>query len=394
VTPVDDQPPPRRGSEAFEVPLWRALGVFRLAALGYATLLVANNFRHYAHPLLGWVVVAIMAAWSAATIYGYPRPRRRGWPLLIADLVVTAACVVVSPWVLGASGLRQGFATLPAAWIAGPVLAWAISGGRRRGAVAAVLLAICDQGIRSRVSPNSLDGSVLMLLAGIAVGHVARLAVDAQERLQRAVELEAANRERVRLARNIHDSVLQVLTLVQRRGAELGGEAAELGRLAGEQEAALRALVSAAEPPGPGAGGDGARPVDLRTLLGPLATATVSLATPAHPVPLPAHAAHEVAAAVAAALANVREHCGPAARAWVLVEDDDEAVTVSVRDEGPGIPAGRLDRAGADGRLGVAQSIRGRIRDLGGTVTITSSATQGTEVEMRVPHADGSRSLS
>ena len=32
--------------------------------------------------------------------------------------------------------------------------------------------------------------------------------------------------------------------MVQRRGAEAGGEAAEIGRLAGEQEAALRALVT------------------------------------------------------------------------------------------------------------------------------------------------------
>ena len=33
----------------------------------------------------------------------------------------------------------------------------------------------------------------------------------------------------------------------------------------------------------------------------------------------------------------------------------------------------------------VAQSIRGRIRDLGGTVTISSGAGGGTEVEIRVP---------
>ena len=62
--------------------------------------------------------------------------------------------------------------------------------------------------------------------------------------MQRATEIEAASRERERLARGIHDSVLQVLALVQRRGAEAGGEAAEIGRLAGEQEAALRALIA------------------------------------------------------------------------------------------------------------------------------------------------------
>lgn len=42
----------------------------------------------------------------------------------------------------------------------------------------------------------------------------------------------------------LHDSVLQVLALVQRRGTEVGGEAAAIGRLAGEQEAALRALIA------------------------------------------------------------------------------------------------------------------------------------------------------
>ena len=50
----------------------------------------------------------------------------------------------------------------------------------------------------------------------------------------------------------------------------------------------------------------------------------------------------------------------------MLIEDEGETVTVSVRDEGPGIPDGRLAEAAAQGRLGVAQSIRGRIADLGG----------------------------
>ena len=49
--------------------------------------------------------------------------------------------------------------------------------------------------------------------------------MDSEARLQHVAELEAATRERERLARGIHDSVLQVLALVQRRGAELGGEA-------------------------------------------------------------------------------------------------------------------------------------------------------------------------
>jgi signal transduction histidine kinase len=220
-----------------------------------------------------------------------------------------------------------------------------------------------------------------MLLAGVVVGHVARLAVEAEARLQRAVELEAATRERERLARDIHDSVLQVLALVRRRGADLDGEAAELARLAGEQEAALRALIGRA-----GAAPDGAGDArDLRDLLDRYASTTVQVAAPATPVPLPGRVAGELAAAVGVALDNVARHAG--GRAWVLIEDEGETVTVSVRDEGPGIPEGRLAEAAAQGRLGMAQSIRGRVADLGGEVRVVSAPGAGTEIELTVPRS-------
>jgi signal transduction histidine kinase len=100
--------------------------------------------------------------------------------------------------------------------------------------------------------------------------------------------------------------------------------------------------------------------------------------------------AREVAAAAAAALDNVRQHGGPGAdglgaRAWILVEDEGDAVVVTVRDDGPGIPEGRLEEARLAGRLGVAHSIQGRLRDVGGSVDVVSIPGQGTEVEMRVP---------
>jgi signal transduction histidine kinase len=368
--------PPTPGS--FQVPLWRALAVFRFAALAYVLVVVLRNIRDYDHPAAAVPVLLGMVGWTVFTSYAYARPRWRRWPLLAADLAVVVLVLLVSPWVIGRATMTTGVPTLAVAWVAGPVLAWAISGGRRRGAVAALILATIDLSVRERLNQSHLTPGILMLLAGLAVGHVARLAAIAEEQLAHAVELAAATRERERLARGIHDSVLQVLALVQRRGAHLDGEAGELARLAGEQEAALRALI-ATEAPGDHEGAA----TDLRTVLGGYASPLVSIAAPATPVPLPARAARELGAAVGAALDNVARHGGE--QAWVLVEDEADAVTISVRDNGPGMPPGRLAEAAGQGRLGVTQSIQGRVAALGGSVQISSIPGQGTEIELRVP---------
>ena len=372
----------------FEATLWRSIALYRTASLVYAAVLIGLHYRAYAHPLGGWLVLAVMAGWTAFATYAYADPARRGRPLLVADLAVAVGCLLATAWVESVGRLMLGAPNLPTIWVAASVLAWAVAMGRTGGAIAAVLVAVTDFLLRESVADGPTQStyysSVLLLLAGTVGGHVATLAVRTEARLTRAVELEAATRERERLARGIHDSVLQVLSLVQRRGRELGGEAAELGRLAGEQEAALRALISSGQARGDT---DPSGRADLGALLTGLASTSVTVATPATPVRLAAPIAAEIAAAVRAALENVRRHCAAGARAWVLVEDAADRVIVSVRDDGPGIAPDRLEQAAKDGRLGIAQSIRGRIRDLGGTVTIVSAPGQGTEIEMSIPAA-------
>mgnify|MGYP006170742837 CR=1 FL=1 len=59
-------------------------------------------------------------------------------------------------------------------------------------------------------------------------------------------------------------------------------------------------------------------------------------------------------------------------------------VALDVLDQ-KGAVAERLADARTEGRLGVAASIEGRLRDLGGTMAVESAPGAGTELEMRVP---------
>ncbi|MGD0700981.1 MAG: DUF5931 domain-containing protein [Trebonia sp.] len=375
----------RRSSE----PLWRALAVFRFASLGYAMLrLAVIDHDDYSRPDWAWAVIGVMTAWTIGTTVAYARPERRTRLLLSADLVVTAGLLLSTAALQYPSAMRHGVAPVTAVWLAGPVLAWAVRYGRRAGLITALIMSGCDLALFHGAALSVvLNGVVLLLLAGVIVGHLARLAAEVEAERQHAIEVDAASRERERLARHIHDSVLQVLALVQRRGAEAGGTAAELGRLAGQQEAALRALVGSGLAAGPAAGAAGA--VDLRAVLLSAQTDRVTVSVPAQAVQLDKAAADELAAAMRAALDNVRRHCGEQTRAWVLVEDEPGLITVTIRDEGPGIAGGRLAEAAAAGRLGVSHSIHGRLRDLGGSATISSAPGEGTEVELRLPRGAG-----
>jgi signal transduction histidine kinase len=372
---------------SLQAPLWRSIAVFRLASLGYAVILLLIRPDDYLYWGWAWAVIAGMTAWTIVSTIAYSVAARRTRLLLAADLLITAAALLSTALVQSPAAISEGVMPVTATWLAGPALVWAVVGGVRAGAVAAVIIGGCavllrQESLSVSYQSTAFDGPVILLMAAMLAGYISKLSTRAEQALQRATEIEAASRERERLARTIHDSVLQVLAMVQRRGAEAGGEAAEIGRLAGEQEAALRALVTGDVLASPPAG-----ELDLAAFLGREGSAQVQVIAPADPVLLPERTVRETAAAVREAIDNVRRHCGEEARAWVLVDDEGADVSVTIRDDGPGIAPGRLSEAAAEGRLGVSHAISGRIRDLGGTADVTSTPGAGTEVWLRVPRA-------
>jgi signal transduction histidine kinase len=211
--------------------------------------------------------------------------------------------------------------------------------------------------------------------------------------LTRTVTRERAARvraeERAAVASHLHDSVLQVLTLIQKRASD----SAEVVRLARRSERELRGWLygqAAGEAAGAAAPGDQEGEQDLAAALRAAAAevedrhgVSVELVT-VGTLPLDERGRAVVGAATEA-LTNAAKHAGTA-RVSVFAEVADGEVVVRVRDRGRG-----FSQAAAVGpsRRGLADSIVGRMGRHGGTATIRTAPGAGTEVELRLPVALG-----
>lgn len=375
--------------------LYQALGVLRVVLLLNAVGLNLVRADNFDRPTLGIAVVVALIGWTGLAIWAYAGARRRGAVLLSADLLVGLVAIGLSLVVKG-EDLR---ATIPGFWVMAPLLAWAVHWGWRGGAVAGLLISTADLAVRGEFTSVNYSNVFLLLIGGPTVGFVSDSLKSMAAEREVAQRTAAVAAERARLARAVHDGVLQVLALVQRRGGELGGEFAELGTLAGSQEVALRNLIREQDAVSPlgalassgnrasRAGQDASESMDLGAVMARLEALPrprVHVALPGSPVVVPESMALELGALVEAALANISQHVGELADAWVLLERLSDRVIVSVRDAGPGIPEGRLAQAAEEGRLGVAESIRGRAADLGG-VAVLHTGPDGTEWEITVP---------
>ncbi|WP_446223553.1 MacS family sensor histidine kinase [Nocardia sp. IBHARD005] len=377
-------------ADAATAPLWRAAQAFRLVTLLYAIGQQIASVSYYEHPRLSWMLIAVMAIWSGSSAlllsqWYFPEAtgKIRGW-VVFGDQVVTIA-LIASTRLVADYDWYHGHQTLPTTlWIANSVISMAILRGPVAGVVAGLAMSAVVVTVRDQWGQDVWGDATAPVLVsvGLALGLAANTARRAQGQLERALRITAAAQERERLAREVHDGVLQVLAFIKRRGGEIGGPAQELAQRAGEQEVALRVLLSEqAQLPDSGSG-----EVDLRPLLTARATPTVSVATPGDPVRVGRVVAQEIAAAVTTALSNVSLHAGPDAKAYVLLEDTGDVLVVSVRDDGVGIAAGRLQAAEAEGRMGVSRSIVGRVEALGGSAELlTEGEDLGTEWEFRIP---------
>ncbi|SCX04457.1 Signal transduction histidine kinase [Mycolicibacterium fluoranthenivorans] len=370
-------------------PLWRAAQVFRLFSWVYAGVFFVSKNSELDRPVLAMVLFGVLTVWSVACAVAYLRGFGRNRVWVLAEVAVVVVLMASTPVVASAQWTSANQAWPTTLWATNAVVSSAILAGPVPGMVTGLIVMGTAAALKGTIAVDLVRTPTILieLAVGLAVGMAASTARRAHAELERATRLAAALAERERLSRQVHDGVMQVLALVSRRGREIGGEAAQLAEVAGEQERALRRLVSVADTAQDG----GISVTDLGALLRGYASDRVAVSLPAAAVYLDARVADEVLAATVNVLTNVERHAGPGAKAYVLLEDLGGSVVVSIRDDGRGIPAGRLAEAENEGRVGVSKSIRGRMQALGGEAVLTTSEGGGTEWELTVPRESTTR---
>ena len=243
-------------------------------------------------------------------------------------------------------------------------------------------LALVVAGVLVMVSGSgSWEQTWLALLSSVAVlGGVALVLLPWGLKFWRDLETERAGRvratERAEIAAHLHDSVLQTLALIQRRA----GNETDVVRLARAQERELRGWLYRDPDKEAGQLSEGIKTAaaEVEDSLGH----AVEVVTVGDCAMTERHEA--LVQAAREAMLNAARHGGGAVS--VYLEVTDGAAEVFVKDRGPGFDP---DAVPAD-RLGVRESIVGRMNRHGGTATITSTQ-DGTEVRLRLPRRGSTR---
>ena len=307
--------------------------------------------------------------------------RALGLALVVVGLVSTQAALNLAPpaavvWPVVVVGIGVGVVVWRTDWEFGSTRSEALriaAGILVVGAGVAALVAgsISFDAVRSSILAIGLVVGGLALIVGPWIAVVLN---DRSEERRRRLQADA----RADMAAHLHDSVLQTFALIQRTD-----DPRRITQLARQQERELRRwLYAVSDDPGA---------TTLRSSIESAAAGvedrfdvTVSTVVVGDAAMTPALDA--LVAATSEAATNASKWSG-SDQVSVFAEVEDDGVRVFVRDTGVGFDPAAV----ADDRLGVRESIIGRMERTGGTATITSSPGTGTEVELFAPAPPSTR---
>lgn len=349
----------------------RVVGAAWVGILVFSAYLVAREAMD--RPWLPIIVAAVVGVWSMISV---------GWSSSNPARLLTASTLAVDV-ALGAGALvATAFTGAGVPTYSGglPLIVVAVASirGRNEAWGVATVMTVVTLAVRPGGAAEAVGSIVLYAASAAIFTWIVRTLRssdlrrrEADEKRSTAEAARARAEERVEISRHLHDSVLQTLALIQRR-AESAGEVTVLAR---KQERELRDWLF------------GASPVD-----GSFAAALNAAAADIeqrHAVPMEVVTSGDGAltddavalvAAAGEAMSNAAVHSG-ADVVTVFGEVTDELFRVYVRDRGRGFDPERLP----SDRLGVRESIMGRVTGHSGQATVRSESGWGTEWRLEVP---------
>jgi signal transduction histidine kinase len=245
-------------------------------------------------------------------------------------------------------------------------------------------------------APVMIGGLLLLFLVQVPLAwSMARGLRQGQEERERLLQraIDASEAERRRIARDLHDGVVQSLAGVSYSLAAVaervdGGQESELGSSLREAAAEtrrsmrdLRSLIVEIAPPNlHDEGLDNA----VGELVAPLAAEGVETTVDIDDAAAPSAEAQTLLFRVAQeAVRNVAAHA-QATRLNVSLARDNGCVRLVVVDDGRGFSPGRLEERREEGHLGLTL-LTGLVAEAGGRLVVASAPGKGTRVEAEVP---------
>ncbi|RZS59209.1 signal transduction histidine kinase [Microcella putealis] len=342
--------------------------------------------------------VLILLAGQAGALIMVGRSEHVGWPVLTIVLGLAALTVAQLPFSGGQSvALPVALAPLGAVGIGavGIVLSesrprWLLWAFGTLASAFLVALAGPTMGLFSTAAIATLAGWAITMIIGIwvTVGVERSLVrIDgigrAHQVERQASEMEAQRRQSARL---LHDTVLATLTLLAHSGVGVSADA--LRQQATEDARLLRQLRLGSTPMPRFSGSYNLEPVSESTLGTTLESVKqrflrMGLEVRWHgtgQVLLRSDVLDAFLFALAECLENVRRHAG-VSDADVTITESEDTLRAVVTDAGRGFAPDEVE----DGRLGVAESVIARLRDVGGNARLFSTPGAGTTVILEVP---------
>ncbi|MBI2918422.1 MAG: sensor histidine kinase [Chloroflexi bacterium] len=385
---MEKRPSPRKRPP--ERPVYQLLSLYRYMAYMVAVglMLVAAPLKGQDPPVGDYIALGIVGAYVILRVVVpyFPRPGSlAGYASLALDLGIALGSLIAT------GGLNSGLLlyslapTLTASLLLEEYVAYSVAG------ITTVPLLLLHSTVRHY--SWILDGNylALFLVYAIAVSMVAVVPYRTNLNLRHRLVSEAGTSERLRLRREIHDSLAQELGFLNLKAKQLrdsvdgvpsapalSGQVAELQETLQHTYADVRKYLDALT-----LGTDFTLTAALADLGKEFTTRTkihVELRLPPRaPHVSPVEGAQFLGIA-REALSNVQKHSG-ARRAQLSLIALSNAVEMTVEDDGGGFDP---EANAAPSHYGLA-GMKERAQEIGASCTVSSAPGQGTQVRVRLP---------